>query len=360
MHRRHLWMAGGALAAAALAGSWVQGRREVPWDLAAIRLPALETRVGAPAITVAILDTGMSAQPQLNGVQRSGYDFISDPRTAGDGNGRDPHAWASRGGVGYHGTAVAGLVHQVNPSARLLHVRIIGRADTATLADALDGLRWAAGLPVPGVPANGFPARVINASFKLKDVPSTGCAPAMQRAVDEVIAQGSVIIAAAGNSRAAAARYTPGGCRGVITVAATGVQGRRAPYSNWGAAVALAAPGGTATERIDVLQPGGGEAERTGTSFAAPLVAGAASLLLAGHPDLRPAELSAILRRSARPFPGGQCDRLRARSCGAGVLDVRAAMGLASGWAAATRPERGSPPPVAEGRRAPQEPNAPT
>ncbi|MFC3832931.1 S8 family serine peptidase [Deinococcus rufus] len=331
------------------------------WDLAAIQLPALETRVGAPAVTVAILDTGLSAQPQLNGVQRSGYDFISDPRTAGDGGGRDPQAWASRGGVGYHGTAVAGLVHQVNPSARLLHVRIIGRADTATLADALDGLRWAAGLPVPGVPANPFPARVINASFKLKDVPYTGCAPAMQRAVDEVIAHGSVIVAAAGNSRAAAARYTPGGCRGVITVAATGTQGRRAPYSNWGAAVALAAPGGTATERIDVLLPGGGEAERTGTSFAAPLVAGAASLLVAEHPGLRPTEVSAILRHSARPFAGGQCDQLRARSCGAGVLDVRAALGLASGWAAATRPEHGRPLPArpdARGRFDPQGPGS--
>ncbi len=165
-------MTGGTLAAALL-GGWIEGRREVPWDLAAIGLPALETRVGVPAVTVAILDTGMSAQPYLSGVQQAGYDFISDPSITGDGGGRDPHAWASRGGVGYHGAAVAGLVHQVNPSARLLHVRIIGRADTATLADAVDGLRWAAGvpMPVPGVPVNLHPARVITASVKLRDVP---------------------------------------------------------------------------------------------------------------------------------------------------------------------------------------------
>ncbi|GGM59273.1 hypothetical protein GCM10008956_38610 [Deinococcus arenae] len=180
----------------------------------------------------------------------------------------------------------------------------------------------------------------------------------MQRAVDEMIAHGSVIVVAAGNSRAAA-RSTPGGCQGVITVAATGTQGRRAPSSNWGAAVALAAPGGTATERSDVLQPGGGEVERIGTSLAAPLVAGAVSLLLADRLGLHPAEVAAILRRSAQPFARGQCDRIRARPCGAGVLDVRVTLGLVLDWAAATRPERGAPLP-AENRPASQGPGSPT
>ncbi|GAA5512420.1 hypothetical protein Dcar01_01134 [Deinococcus carri] len=221
----------------------------------------------------------------------------------------------------------------MNLRAILLHVRVVSRLNRLSLRDAVDALRWAAGLTVPGTPPNRFPARVINASFTLNSVPKTGCAPAMQRAVDEVLARGSVIVVSAGNRNAPAVLNTPAGCRGVITVAPTDEQNRRAPYSNWGAAVALAAPGGTAGEQVEVLRPGGGEAERMGTSFAAPLVSGAASLLLAERPALSPAAVATILERTAQPFPGGQCDRLRARSCGAGVLDVAAAVQAARTWA---------------------------
>lgn len=298
-----------------------------PWTLRAVHLPAREQLVSAHPITVAILDTGMSEQPILDGVQRAGYSFVTGPRS-----GTPPSAFAAGVGVGYHGTAVAGVVHSVNPHATLLHVRVINRLNSLSLRSAVDALRWAAGLAVPGTPPNRFPARVINASFTLNSVPGTGCAPAMQRAVNEVLARGSVIVASAGNRNAPAALHTPAGCRGVIAVAATDGHNRRAPYSNWGEAVALAAPGGTADEQVDVLRPGGGKAERMGTSFAAPLVSGAASLLLAEHPHLSPAAVAMMLERTAQPFPTGQCDQQPARSCGAGILNVAAAMEAARTW----------------------------
>jgi hypothetical protein len=192
MKAKGVWWSGLTVTVSAALGIWGVNQAEVPWNLSSIHLPPASgvTFAAAYPVTVSILDTGMSAQPLLDGVQRAGHDFVPRPRTAGDGTGRDPAPLASRGGTGDHGTAaVAGVVHSVNPQARLVHVRVIGRANKTTLADAWDGLRWAAGLDVPGAPRNPFPARVINASFSLNTVPHTGCAPAMQRAVDEVIAR---------------------------------------------------------------------------------------------------------------------------------------------------------------------------
>ncbi|MFC6751570.1 S8 family serine peptidase [Deinococcus aquaticus] len=231
----------------------------------------------------------------------------------------------------WHGTAVAGVVHSVDPQAALLDVRVLGVHGQSSLGAAIRGLRWAVGLPVSGVPRNVRPARVITASFSLADVPRTGCDPAMQRAVDEVLRAGSVIVASAGNMDAPAARNTPAGCRGVLAVAATDQRGVRASYSNWGAAVALAAPGGSHKEGVDVLNVGTGERESMGTSFAAPLVAGAASLLLSAQPGLSPQEVCRILQRTARPFAGGRCDPDPRRGCGAGVLDITAALQAGTG-----------------------------
>lgn len=78
------------------------------------------------------------------------------------------------------------------------------------------------------------------------------------------------------------------------------------------------------------------------TSFAPPLVSGAASLLLAERPSLSPAAVATILERTARPFPEGQCDRLQARSCGAGVLDIAAAVEAARTWSGGHRVYRDS------------------
>ncbi|MBI0447222.1 S8 family serine peptidase [Deinococcus sp. DB0503] len=214
MNRMGWWLTGLTVTVSAAFGGWAVNRAASPWTLRAVHLPSGEVFASARPITVAILDTGMSEQPVLDGVQRAGYSFVSGP--ARGGRGRASSALASRGGVGDHGTAVAGVVHSVNPQALLLHVRVVSRLNRLSLRSAVDALRWAAGLEVPGTPPNRFPARVINASFTLNSVPKTGCAPAMQRAVDEVLAHGSVIVVSAGNRDAPAALNTPAGCRGVI------------------------------------------------------------------------------------------------------------------------------------------------
>lgn len=313
MNRMGMYLTGLALLAGA--GAWSVNRAEAGWALRRIDARTNLRFASAHPATVAVVDTGILPQAALDGRRQSGYDFAA-------GSARAPRL------IHPHGTAVAGVVHSVDPGAQILDVRLSDTAGHTTLGKAVDALRWAAGLEVAGVPLNHFPARVINASFTLKSVPYTGCAPAMQSAVHEILAHGTVIVVAAGNTNAPAWQNTPGGCRGVITVAATDDQDHRAPYSDWGAAVALSAPGGTRAEGVDVWW-GKHLSERRGSSYAAPLVAGAASLLLDQHPDLTPAEVKAILQRSARPFAANGCDPQHRAGCGTGLLDVAAALHVA-------------------------------
>ena len=147
----------------------------------------------------------------------------------------------------------------------------------------------------------------------------------MQRAVDEVTARGVLVVAGAANDAADAGGYSPAGCRGVLTVAATNRAGRRASYSNFGASVALAAPGGEQSGPL-VFSSVEGEQRRSGTSFAAPQVTGVASLIMGLNPKLTPAQVIDLLRRTAQPFSGGRCDPDLAKSCGAGLLDAGAAL----------------------------------
>jgi serine protease len=115
-----------------------------------------------------------------------------------------------------------------------------------------------------------------------------------------------------------------------LTVTAVDRSGQRPAYANWGKTVALAAPGGTAADGLPLLSRGELRLEN-GTSFAAPQVAGVASLMLGVNPSLTPAQLTSLLKASASAFPGGVCDFLRpAFTCGAGVLNAGAALRLAA------------------------------
>src|SRR5690606_6718173 len=150
----------------------------------------------------------------------------------------------------WHGTAVAGLIAAragngygiagVAPAARILPVRSIGRCG-GYMSDVIDGMRWAAGLAVPGVPANPYPARILNLS--LGSTPGVPCSPLQQRAVDEVVAAGALVVAAAGNEGTGSVGV-PANCGGVLAVAAHTRYGDLASYSNVGPEVALTAPGG--------------------------------------------------------------------------------------------------------------------
>ncbi|TSA84471.1 S8 family serine peptidase [Deinococcus detaillensis] len=302
------------------------------WNLNAINMAAGWAVTGGQAITVAVLDTGYVNDPELSGRLVNGYDFVSDAQRSGDGDGRDYDA-SGVGQFSYHGEGVANIIaaaHDnqgmagINPVARILAVRVAGEDGLIAPQDLIDGLRWAAGLRVSGAPSNARPAKVINLSLYADFIALSGCDARIQKAVDEVTAKGVLIVAGAANDAADAGSYSPAGCRGVLTVAATNRTGWRASYSNYGASVALSAPGGEPNDPL-VFSSVAGEQRRNGTSFAAPQVAGVASLVMGLSPKLTPAQVISLLERTAKPFAFG-CDANPARTCGAGLLDAGAAL----------------------------------
>jgi serine protease len=239
-----------------------------------------------------------------------------------------------------NGTNIAGVDWQ----ARIQPVRVAGRCG-ALLSDTVDGMRWAGGLSVPGVPDNPTPAHVINISLG-----GGSCSSAEQNAVNDLNARGVVVVAAAGNN--AGAVEAPADCAGVITVTAHVNDGEKASYANFGPAVAISAPGGgcgtskwngtscsSTTSAILTLSNRGATSPGTyftlpsaGTSFATPTVAGVAALMLAVNGSLAPSQVTGIIKSTARPHPANTFCALAPNTgnCGAGMLDAAGALTLAA------------------------------
>ncbi|MCS7068910.1 MAG: S8 family serine peptidase, partial [Meiothermus sp.] len=271
------------------------------WHYEAINLPTawdIETG-GSNPVTVAVIDGGIAAgHPDLAGKLLPGYDFYSNAADSGDGDGRDPNPEDTAPGTDFHGNHVTGTVGAatnnnlgvagVSWGAKILPVRALS-GGSGTLADVADALRWAAGLSVPGVPANTNRASVINMS--LGGPVACSNAPALQQAINEANNAGAIIVVAAGNSNVDASTFSPAGCSGVITVGATNAAGNRASYSNFGTRIDLMAPGGEPSGQQVVSTLGSGQyGGKAGTSMAAPHVAGVLALMKSKKPTLSAAE----------------------------------------------------------------------
>jgi serine protease len=314
---------------------------------------AWDLQIGSPSVTVAVIDTGITTHPDLAGKILPGYDFISDPITANDGNGRDsdpsdPGDGTSDGECGdgvpgeasfFHGTFVSGIIAAdtnngvgisgLDWNAKILPVRTLGKCG-GTFDDILDGLLWAAGVPVAGVPPNPNPARVINMS--LGGLGS--CPQSFQDGVNTALAQGAVIVAAAGNASEDATNFAPANCSGVITVGASTRQGDITSYSNFGTRVNLSAPGGDgqlsdwilSTGNDGTSGPGNPDYEfAVGTSFATPYVSATASLMIARNANLTPGRIQDIITGTTRNFPAGSACGISGL-CGSGLLDASLAL----------------------------------
>lgn len=173
------------------------------WNLALIRMPQAWALERSAPVMVAVLDTGFVRSAELGARAVNGYDFVTDAGRAGDGSGRDADASAV-GTFAYHGEVIANLIgaaHDgrgmagINPAARIVHVRVADTEGTITVPDLVDGLKWAAGIPVPGAPANPNPAKLLNLSLFADFIPLTGCDARVQAAVDAVTARGALVIA---------------------------------------------------------------------------------------------------------------------------------------------------------------------
>ncbi|WP_295684051.1 Calx-beta domain-containing protein [uncultured Nevskia sp.] len=308
-------------------------------------------RTDGSGATVAAIDTGYRPHADLAGQIVAQYDFISDAASANDGNGRDSDATdpgdfrvsGSCGSSGtsnssWHGTHVAGTIAAlanngvgvagVAYGAKLVIARVLGRCG-GTTSDIADAIIWASGGTVSGVPANPRPAKVLNMSLGGQYPCSSS--PTLQGAIDSARSRNSTVVVAAGNSNMDAAGFSPASCNGVISVAAIGDGGSRAPYSNYGASVDVAAPGGDmsrgstvgilSTYNNGATTPGSDSyAYLQGTSMASPHVAGVVALLYAAKPSITPDEVESTLKGNVRSFP------VSCSGCGAGLVDATLAL----------------------------------
>lgn len=351
--------------------------------------------VGTAASRVAVLDNGITAHPELAGRVLPGYDLVADTAYSNDGDGRDadpsdPGDWVDQAdrtrdpanygscalqSSSWHGTAIAGMlfantdnsngVAAMNWQGRVVPVRVASKCG-ADVSDIVDGMRWAAGLDVCKrsdsagnclelAPRNANPVRVVNISFG-----GTGLCSPYQPAIDELRTLGVVVVAAAGNEWTTPTR--PAKCPGVVGVVALNRDGFKSNYSNFGVeltASGIATVGGDDADGAwasladsgllsigndgDTAPAAHGYYAYFGTSFSAPVVAGAVSLMLSVNPNLTYDQIVGGLRASARPHvtssvPGvaacsaanpGRC-LCTPQTCGAGILDVPQALAYAA------------------------------
>lgn len=300
-------------------------------------------------VTVAVLDSGITAHPDLDANVLPGYDFIAESAFSNDGNGRDSDPtdagnWtvdnqcftgSKASPSDWHGTHVAGTIAAiannnegiagVAPEAKIVPVRVLGACGGFD-SDITDGIIWAAGGSVRGVPANQNPAQVINMSIGSEGT----CTTPYRQAIAQANKRGSIVVVAAGNNNFDASKSSPGNCEDVINVGATDKNGKRSYFSNYGSRVDVSAPGGDrrywgggilSTLNAGKTAPGKADyAEYQGTSMAAPHVAGIVALMKAVDPKLTYAQAKKALQSTSQ---GVECDQ---SACGSGIVNAARAV----------------------------------
>lgn len=332
---------------------------------------------GSTDIVVAVLDTGilpnhpdLTANLIFSNGSVYGYDFITDPVIANDGDGRDadpsdPGDWVTGTDISnnsilatcpvrdssWHGSLVGGVIGAASNNTigiagvawnvRILPVRVLGKCGGYD-SDIMAAMLWSSGISVAGVPDNQHPARIINLSLGS----AGGCPSYYNDVIGQVADQGTLIVASAGNQGSSVG--APANCSGILAVSALSNTGSKTDYSNFGSEIAISAPGGNGCSHAFIsaldtstTSPDGNYGYTTcatGTSFAAPLVSGVAALMLATSPSLTPTELASLLRSSATTFPGitglsactssatGVECNCTTSTCGAGMLNAKAAV----------------------------------
>jgi subtilisin family serine protease len=326
-------------------GSWGQAYDD-QWGLKRIGLGAPTSPPAGTPVIVAVIDSGLDYfHPDLRGdsVWRNPREIINGKDDDGNGyvddvvgwdffdNDNDPFDFTG------HGTFVTGIiaaspvngtgVQGVNPNVKIMPLRVMNSTGRVYSTRTAAAIYYAV--------QNG--AKIINLSLATPQLSASE-----KRAVDYAAGKGVLVIAAAGNDGRDVKDYSPASLENVITVAATDPQDKRAGFSNFGAAVDIAAPGvdilSLRARQTDFMLFSGVKGYKAGanfvgapenryyradgTSFAAPFVTGVASLILAARPNLTAAEVRRMLLQSARDIDQPGVDG----NTGYGLLDAKAAL----------------------------------
>ncbi|MBN2846907.1 MAG: peptidase S8, partial [Coriobacteriia bacterium] len=266
---------------------------EEAWDLAR----------GA-GVLVAVVDTGVDLDhPDLvdNIEAHLGWDFVNGDGDPSDDNGHGTHCAGTVAAVTDNATGIAGMA----PEARILPVKVLdsgGGGSTSTLAEGID-YAVAQGADVISMSVGG----------------ATG-STTLRLAVSNAAAAGAVLVAASGNEGAGTVLY-PAAYAESLCIGATDAGDARTSYSNYGTALDLMAPGGTASQAI-ISTVRDGYGVKYGTSMATPHVAGLAALLIGERPHLSPGSVATLLSATAVDLGAPGWDIYT----GSGLVQARAAV----------------------------------
>lgn len=274
-------------------------RKEETWGINRVHAPAAWPLTEGKGVKVAVIDTGIdTGHPELSGSVDGGYSAITkteNPADYQDDNGHGSHV-AGTIAAKKDGKGVVGVA----PKARLYAVKVLDADGSGNLSDVIDGIVWAAKNKMD----------VANMSLG-----APVDSEAMKRAVRFARGSGVVVVAAAGNSGGSVG--FPGAYEDTIAVAASDSADKLAGFSSRGPEVDFIAPG------VDVLSAkmGGGFASYSGTSMAAPHVAGLAALAVSqGYVGLNgPDGVFAQLKKAATPLP---TEGMTVEMQGAGMIDA--------------------------------------
>jgi subtilisin family serine protease len=246
-------------------------------SIAQVRAPSgWDMETGNPGFVVAVVDSGVSAHPDLTGKLLNGYDFVNNDSSPADDNG--------------HGTMVAGIIGALTNNTTgvaalcwgcsILPVKVLDANASGSYSNIASGITYAA----------DHGAKVINLSLG-----GSSASSILQSAVDYAVGKGSVVVAASGNQSCACVLY-PAAYPNAIAVGAVDPNRARYSYSNYGPALDLMAPG---TNWATSSATQSGYAGFSGTSSATPVVASLAALVLSLKPGLSPSALASLLESSA-------------------------------------------------------------
>ncbi|WP_051217203.1 S8 family peptidase [Paenibacillus assamensis] len=280
---------------------------QIPWNIHAVEAPKVWKQTKGEGIKIAIIDTGVTEHPNLK--IAGGINMINRLESYEDDNG--------------HGTHVAGIAaaigHQkmpfgVAPNIQLYGIKALDNTGTGYVSDIVDAIEWCIQQRI----------HIVNMSLGLDD-PSD----VLRRAIIKAHQRGIIVVASAGNdgpdtlSVDEPAKYPE-----TIAVAAMNAKYEVASFSSRGKEVDIIAPG----ELIVSTNHKNGFAIESGTSMAAPHVAGAVALLLSLHGALSPDEVRRLLMNTADPLKN-----TNERSQGSGLIQTLKAIQAVPQFAAASR-----------------------